>query len=205
MRCRWPWPAYKLRTPRCSVLPNTIYLFDTWQRAGDRYFRYVNDDDEWPRTPAPSSSLPPRGVWASVCELGGLPGEDRTSDGGRPPRASAGGWKLGLTFRGSPWPGCPTEQRAKKNIGISSHARNISQQVMSFTPQSRRPGPCLCPHRHRELYNSRHHCCMFIGHASNTLLVSILFWEKLLLNCELLNEETVKANWEKVHSIESKG
>ena len=27
--CRWPWPAYKLRTPRCSVLPNTIYLYDT--------------------------------------------------------------------------------------------------------------------------------------------------------------------------------
>ena len=76
---------------------------------------------------------------------------------------------------------------------------------MSFTPQSRRPGPCLCPHRHRELYNSRHHYCMFIGHASNTLLVSILFWEKLLLNCELLNEETVKSNLEKVNSIESKG
>ena len=126
---------------------------------------------------------------------------------GRRAASASLGWRLeaGLNFprlplaRLSDWAACE-----EKYLNKFSCAQHFATSDVIHSPVSP-PWPVSVSAPPPWAYNSRHHYCMFIGHASNTLLVSILFWEKLLLNCELLNEETVKSNLEKVNSIERKG
>ena len=47
-----------------------------------------------------------------MAELGGLPGDDLTSDGGR--GVVTGGWKVGFIFLGSPCPGPTSREQERK-------------------------------------------------------------------------------------------